>query len=747
MKTTESHNRSAHARAASSAFARLALSVCAACASAVACAVTPEGPGAYTVATATDVSYVEDGFAVPANATLTVRPGVFCPEGGPLDVEEVVWKNVKLSDIARFTGKISAGSGDNVYWQEAGCYFATTNEVDGSVQCQLQMKGEGSSASYGFVMEYRQDGSDVKARIVKGRYLSGYEPGAADMTTVGVDLEAVTNTLYSVAYKVRALADLGFVLREGAEASAAPSEIVFASTDTSGLDDETYGYLPCITPAESSAGVTLARNLRVGDIVETTGEVSLKVEQGAHSVTVPWTTARSYQLAVTNGGTTVKMYLLAEVDDNNSKRRAGAVVQFDQVNADVQCRVIWAGHQYKGAGDSPNYAAIDAPFGPGFGPDMQTGVALAVTDEVGENGVETVGMIAFRNLKVRFRPAAHIAGDYGAYILREDSWVRLWNDVNLADASLGPSYMAVNQDGVSNGNVASNYLCTAQTYATQSYYQWQRGNTLYSIRFLMQEQFGDVYAKIASAHYNYNAGTHPEYVPGYNPGTADGSESSFVAVTNVAGASVGGAHDTLMINHLTVDVPAKKRHTITVGSDFDPGPSSVRLDSVKLALAPGADEAMRFAAQMRGCGVVGVAGTVTLAADLPANIGLDVDAGAVVVDGARSVGGPVTVKSGATVEFPFAAGDVDARLSAESFALESGAVIAVRIDAAPARSSEPATYKLVTGCRYADYALAQATFQKTGSLASAYKAKLFVDADGDIAVRFDRKKGLVVTIR
>ncbi|MBE6381872.1 MAG: hypothetical protein E7049_02530 [Lentisphaerae bacterium] len=689
------------------------------------------------------------GYVVPANATLTVRPGVFYPEGGPLGVDEVVWKNVKLTDIASFTGKISAGSGDQCYWQEAGCYFVTTNEVDGSVQCQLQMNGQGSSATYGFVMQYRQEGLDVKARIVKGRYMANYTAGQMDMTTEGGDLDVVTNTLYSVAYKVRALADLGFVLREGADVSAAPLEIVFTSTDTSGLDEETYGYLPCIKPADSSAGVTVARNLRVEDIVGMSGDVSLKVEQSGHVVTVPWAEAQSYQVVVTNGGTTVKMYLLAEVDENNSKRRAGAVVQFDQVNADVQCRVIWAGHQYKGSGDSPNYAAIDSPFGPGFGQDVQTGVALDVTDVVGENGVETVGKIAIRNLKVRFRPASHIVGDYGECILREDGWVKLWDDVSLSDATLGPSSMAVNKDGVSNWSVAFNYLRTAQAYTTQSYYQWLRGNTLYSIRFLMQEQFGDVYAKIASAHYNYNGGTHPEYVPGFNPGTSDGTGFSFVAVTNVVGASVDGAHDTLMVNHLTIDMPAKKHHTVTVESEFNPGPSPIRLDSVKLALAPAEAQEMDLRADIRGCGAVGVSGlgSVTIAADLPATIGLDVDSGSAVISADRVVGGPVNVRSGAALEFRL--GDAKRpSLSAEFFTIEPGAEIVLSSDRRPTDVPKAGeTCKIVRGCRYAPYALEGVTCRTSGNMGD-YAARVFVDDDGDISVNFRRTRyGFSVVIR
>ena len=94
-------------------------------------AVTPVGPGEYRIDTAEDVSYVAEGFAVPANAAITVRPGIFCPEDGPTGVDEVIWKNVKLTDIKSFTGRISYGSGDSYYWLDATCYHIVTNETDG----------------------------------------------------------------------------------------------------------------------------------------------------------------------------------------------------------------------------------------------------------------------------------------------------------------------------------------------------------------------------------------------------------------------------------------------------------------------------------------------------------------------------------------------------------------------------------------------------------------------------------------
>lgn len=61
----------------------VSLAACAALAP-VALALTPTGPGEFRLETESDVSHVADGFAVPAGSTITVRPGVFRPEGGPV---------------------------------------------------------------------------------------------------------------------------------------------------------------------------------------------------------------------------------------------------------------------------------------------------------------------------------------------------------------------------------------------------------------------------------------------------------------------------------------------------------------------------------------------------------------------------------------------------------------------------------------------------------------------------------------
>ena len=672
-------------------------------------AVTPVGPGEYRINTDEDASYVESGFAVPANAAITVRPGIFCPEGGPKNVDEVIWRNVKLTDIESFTGRISYGSDDSYYWKEAGCYHVVTNETSGCVQCQFQ--AESGSRVHGFVIQYRQDGNDVKARITHAKYaynnVDAQKLGVWDVTARGSNI-AVTNTPYVVSDTVRAIADLGYVLREGAEATAAPAEIVIASTDETPSDEETYRYIPCLM----SEKVVLCRNLRIQDIVGISGEMSHMYFGNGN-----WTAVQGYCLS--NYNSYVQINLM-----HRTSRRFGANIRFYQNAADVQVRVAWAGHSY-------DNKTVEEPFGSGI-----IGGELGVTNE------PNTAKIAIRNLKVRFRPTSRIVGDYGSCIMKTDGWTKIWPGVNLAESMFGPALMGgYSLDSI--WNVASNYLRTAGTYTDQSYYQfYYTGNSsLYSIRFLMQQQFGDVYAKVASARYNTSATAYP---PGTNVGTADYQTT----VTNIVdGRAASGK--TLAICHMTADYPARKRHTVTVGDDFAPGLSPILLDSVKLALAPSADTSLPFESVVRGCGTIAASGvgSIALKVDLPGTVGLEVDSGTATIDAPRTVGGLVNVAAGATLEFVLANGSRPA-LAAGSFSMEPGASIVLAADTRITDiPSGGETFKVVTGCNYADYALEGVTCRTSGLMDDCKVIQLFVDEDGDIAVTVKPQRGFLLTIQ
>ena len=125
-------------------------------------AVTPTGPDAYVVETATDLSYVGEPFAVPDNAPVTLRKGIFYPKDGPKNVSEVVWRNVQLTDVTSFSARMRAGG---TTWVVPEVFNVKTN-TDGSVECQFQRDG---TQIYCFVMKFQQSGTDVTACILKAK--------------------------------------------------------------------------------------------------------------------------------------------------------------------------------------------------------------------------------------------------------------------------------------------------------------------------------------------------------------------------------------------------------------------------------------------------------------------------------------------------------------------------------------------------------------------------------------------------
>ena len=145
--------------------------------------------------------------------------------------------------------------------------------------------------------------------------------------------------------------------------------------------------------------------------------------------------------------------------------------------------------------------------------------------------------------------------------------------------------------------------------------------------------------------------------------------------------------------------------------------------------------------------MIGVSGegAVNLTADLPDNVGLDVDSGTAVIRASRTVGGLVNVASGAALEFVLADGSRPS-LAARSFSIESGAKIVVSADGRVTDIPEAGeTFKVITGCKYADYAFDGVTCRVAGTLFCS--ARILVDEDGDIAVTIKPKKGFMLTVQ
>ena len=404
--------------------------------------------------------------------------------------------------------------------------------------------------------------------------------------------------------------------------------------------------------------------------------------------------------------------------NGGKSKRYGANIRFYQYGKDVVAYTYWAGYSY----DSDD---ISDPIGYGV-----------KGESVGVTNVANTSSVAIRNLNVRFRPKNHIVGDYKPCIVKEDGWMKLWSDVDLAKATLGPVLMGGQSLG-SKWNMASNYNRSVSSDIVTSYYQYKNGSELFTIGFSMQQQSSDIYAKISNARYNSGKPLGELVTGDYQ-----------VCVTNIVDGKSTAKHRTLAICHLTAEYPVKKRHIVTVGDNFNPGCSPVRLEDIKFSIEPSAGNSLPIDVPVCGCGVIGASGEgeVKLGVDLPDTIGLDVDSGAVAIDDSRTIGGKVNVAEGAALKFVLATG-VRPSLEARFFNIEAGAEIALTSESYVAGiSKDGETFKLVIGCNYADYAI-QGVNLTTSGLSGVRKARLFVDEDGDIAVEIKPKTAFQILVR
>ena len=415
--------------------------------------VVPSGPDAYTVETATDVSYVDEGFAIPANAASTLYPGIYNPAGGPLYVDEVVWRNVKLTDIATYSAKIRTGG---TTWTAATTFNVVTNG-DGSVQCQFQVNG---SPFYGFVMLFKQAGADVTARIQYARYayVGGQQSFGGDMTKWGANFTpdgVLTSTTCNIGY-------LSCTLNEGVTAAIAPSEVVLASTDEG--DPDTVGFVH--SPTLVKVNSFICRGYRIEDIDSLTGEISQKEIKGG-----AWTKVDGYPLSAGLG--TRKINLMYRY---NAGRRMAVTITFTQSGRDVLAKASWGGHSY-------DKKELDEPMGEGV-----LGVSLGITNEA------NTAAFAVRNLTIGFRPRMRIVSEYPDCLLWDGKWTLLWPDVRL-DESVTAGLAKMGGYSLSKTwHVCDNYLWEAATTGFTSFYQYYDSNN-YSVNMQMKQDDGGVWGE------------------------------------------------------------------------------------------------------------------------------------------------------------------------------------------------------------------------------------------------------------
>ena len=664
---------------------------------------TPVGPGVYTVETSTDRTY--EAFAVPDGAVLTVRKGVFYPKDGPKGVDELVWKNVRLTDIERFTARMRV---NGTRWVVPEVFHVETI-TDGGVQCQFQYDGQ---QIYCFIMEFRQNGADVLARIAaaKRAYRSEEQPYGGDMRKFGVDIP-LSDDVFDTTEHLRIIADLGYVLRQGATVVPAPSEIQFVNADTSDLSVKTL-YERYLLDRD----VLIARNVFLADLASVSGEMSFRDINGG-----AWTEVPGY--CRTNLDDYVQFNLLYK----SGARRMGANVQFRQVGPDVYGRVSWAGHSY----DS---RSLDVPIGP-LG---NIGVALGVTNKA------NTGKFAYRNIRAVFNAKKVIVGYYEPCLLKDR--VRLWPGVTLPEVSPTNALMGGEATG-KKWVTCSAYSPTTNSSGEVTYlYQWQRrSNELECIQVRFADDEESVYGKVVGDRWGYGKVGESVQTGDYQReimGAVDAVSEKHA--TNSQGVDV--KFQSQALRGLLAARTGRNQHVVTVDEHFNVGSSPLVLRDIKLNLAPTVGQSLSFASLISGQGMLGVCGRVFLGVDLPIGVGLDVDAGAVVLASDRKIPYGIHVARGAALEFEFADG---CRPKIETphltFALGakvvlSGAVLDV--------ADEGETLKLVMGCDLTDNDITDVSLELSTALERTHRfGSLFVDADGDLAVTATPKKGLLFIVK
>ena len=213
----------------------------------------------------------------------------------------------------------------------------------------------------------------------------------------------------------------------------------------------------------------------------------------------------------------------------------------------------------------------------------------------------------------------------------------------------------------------------------------------------------------------------------------------------------GGENQIQTLKYQTATRQGRVRHTVTVDGGFNPGFVPLRLFETKLAVAPASGETVSLDSPIYGYdGAIASAGAgcVALNVDLPQFFGLEANSGTVRIDSGRKIGGVVSVADGGALEFRQATGS-HPLMTVDSVAFAPGAKIVLSANARVADLEDGSVLKLLSVS--GDTALTSAdiegvVFQAEGSL-SMCTGVLFVDGDGDLAVRLSKVKGFVITFR
>lgn len=662
------------------------------------------GPGVHCVDAAGDLAWTD---AVPGNGVRTVRPGIFYPTdaqgNGPKNVETVVFRNVRLSDIESFSAKFGvnlAKDGDNnrkcsaYRWEDA--LVVTNNATAESINVQFHHRRLTSSLGTKAQFLFRQKGDDVAATLESFTYFyiqDGQIPG--ESWIYGVNLTNLVDSLYAVGDQSKVeesghcVGYLGCALKAECGRQTLPDEIVFRST-AGAPAPVTVTYAPYL----SNDFVVIAKNLYATNLTAasatlTGGEVKGEYLRAASCLTNDTTRLEKVFIIQRMAGT----------------RRVGATVRVAQSNEYVLAKIEQAYHQYDG-----NTKTENDPLGNYFY--VAPGGKLDTVTEPNGSGV------ALRGLTFTFAGEDALVSSSTAPLSHRHQLV--WPGVRLSEVEIGPALMG----GATTGGIwrrTHGWFTTdlVEGAVRQTYYQWSNGHNVWTLRTEFQQQEDGVYASVVSLR--YNSTTQP---PPYWDANLSGNYQT--TLTNTVDGEAATGWWALALSEVTAARRRHAVHTVTLADGAQTGEVPVRLVDMDLALAP-ADGA-----------------TATMPKSVSGDGRVVVSAGTTLVDSDRTLAVPVAVSPGATLAFAVSDGGV-ATLTAPEVVLADGAHLALHADAriAGMTATEAKSFALPAP-------VGAAAGMKIALLGAGFadcKVRGVTVADGLLTVSVARKVGGIVILR
>lgn len=663
------------------------------------------GPGVHYVDAAGDLTWTD---AVPANGVRTVRPGVFYPTdaagNGPKNVETVVFRNVRLGDIASFSAKFGVNRGNSgdtnrkcpaYRWEDA--LVVTNNATADSIEVQFHHRRLTSACGTNARFLFRQTGDDVAATLKNFTYFyiqTGQIPGESWIG--GVTLTNLVDSIYAVGDQSKledsghCVGYLGCTLKDGVHEAELPDEIVFRSTAGEPAP-VTVTYAPYL----SNDFVVIAKNLYATNLVSAHATLTGGIINGEY--------LREASCLTNDTKLLEKVFIIQR---NTGIRRIGATVRVAQSNEYVLAKIQQAYHQYDGATKTENDPLGNYCYG-------AAGGALTTVTSPNDAGV------ALRDLSFTFAGEDALVSSSTAPLSHQHQLV--WPGVRLSEVEIGPALMG---GSANNGIWQRTYgYFTANLVdgeVQQTYYQRSTGRALWTLRTEFQQQDDGVYASVVSLRWTSTYDPPPSWVDGIN------GNYQLVLTNAVDAAKTEEGNNTVALSELTAKRRRYATHTATLTDGAQTGEVPVRLIDMDLALAPPEGQMATLPQAVSGDGRVIVASGTTL------------------VSAARSLDVPVEVASGATLAFA-ATDEGLTTLSAPEVVLADGAHLALHADRriAGMTATEAKSFTLPAPVG----ATAGMPIALLGTGFTDCKVRSVTVADGLLTVSVGRKTGGMIIVR